>query len=59
MMAARDRLGGLSDQTVAAMVLMRAVFDRVLVESVGDDLGLPAAQVVLEELPEPRAIGLR
>lgn len=34
-MAARDRLGGLSDQTVAAMVLMRAIFDRVLIESVG------------------------
>src|SRR4051812_13431756 len=34
-MAARDRLGGLSDQTVAAMVLMRAIYDRVLVESVG------------------------
>jgi LAO/AO transport system kinase len=34
-MAARDRLGGLSDQTVAAMVLMRAIYDVVLVESVG------------------------
>jgi LAO/AO transport system kinase len=34
-MAARDRLGGLSDQTVAAMVLLRAVYDLVLVESVG------------------------
>ncbi|WP_236823586.1 ArgK/MeaB family GTPase [Blastochloris viridis] len=34
-MAARDRLGGLSDQTVAAMVMMRAIYDRVLVESVG------------------------
>ena len=34
-MAARDRLGGLSDQTVAAMVLMRAIYDLVLVESVG------------------------
>ncbi len=34
-MAARDRLGGLSDQAVAAMVLMRAIYDRVLVESVG------------------------
>jgi LAO/AO transport system kinase len=34
-MAARDRLGGLSEQTVAAMVLMRAVYDLVLVESVG------------------------
>ena len=34
-MAARDRLGGLADLTVAAMVLMRAVFDIVLVETVG------------------------
>jgi GTPase len=34
-MAARDRLGGLSDQTIGTMVLMRAIFDRVLVESVG------------------------
>jgi LAO/AO transport system kinase len=34
-MAARDRLGGLSDQTIGTMVLMRAIFDRVFVESVG------------------------
>jgi LAO/AO transport system kinase len=34
-MAARDRLGGLSDQTIAAAALMRAMFDRVLIESVG------------------------
>ena len=34
-MAARDRLGGLADLTVASMVLMRAVFDRVLIETVG------------------------
>jgi len=34
-MAARDRLGGLSDHAVAALVLMRAVYDRVIVESVG------------------------
>ena len=34
-MAARARLGGLADQTLAAMVLMRALFDRVLVETVG------------------------
>ena len=34
-MAARDRLGGLSNETVAAMVLMRAIYDRVIVESVG------------------------
>ena len=34
-MAARDRLGGLSDHAVGAVVLMRAVFDRVIVESVG------------------------
>jgi LAO/AO transport system kinase len=34
-MAARDRLGGLAHQTIAGMVLMRAVFDRVLIETVG------------------------
>lgn len=34
-MAARDRLGGLAELTVAAMVLMRALFDRVLIETVG------------------------
>ncbi len=34
-MAARDRLGGLSDHAVAAIVLMRAVYDLVVVESVG------------------------
>ncbi len=34
-MAARDRLGGLADQTLPAMVLMRSLFDRVLIETVG------------------------
>jgi LAO/AO transport system kinase len=34
-MAARDRLGGLADQTLAAMLVMRALFDRVLIETVG------------------------
>lgn len=34
-MAARDRLGGLASHTVAAMVLMRAVYDLVLLETVG------------------------
>jgi LAO/AO transport system kinase len=34
-MAARDRLGGLADLTMGAMVLMRAVFDLVLIETVG------------------------
>jgi LAO/AO transport system kinase len=34
-MAARDRLGGLAEQTIAAMVLMRTIYDLVLVESVG------------------------
>ena len=34
-MAARDRLGGLSDHAIAAVVLMRAVYDLVLVASVG------------------------
>ena len=34
-MAARDRLGGVSDLTYGAMVLMRALYDIVLVETVG------------------------
>ncbi|HYD30922.1 MAG TPA: methylmalonyl Co-A mutase-associated GTPase MeaB [Azospirillaceae bacterium] len=34
-MAARDRLGGLAELTVSAMVLMRALFDVVLIETVG------------------------
>ena len=34
-MAARDRLGGLAELSVAAAVLMRAVFDVVLIETVG------------------------
>ncbi|WP_420332734.1 ArgK/MeaB family GTPase [Roseibium sp.] len=34
-MAARDRLGGLSDQAVAAIAVLRAVVDRVIVETVG------------------------
>jgi LAO/AO transport system kinase len=34
-MAARDRLGGLAELTFAAMALMRAVYDVVLVETVG------------------------
>ncbi|HUG62497.1 MAG TPA: methylmalonyl Co-A mutase-associated GTPase MeaB [Methylomirabilota bacterium] len=34
-MAARDRLGGLSDAAAAAVALMGAVYDKVLVESVG------------------------
>jgi LAO/AO transport system kinase len=51
-MAARDRLGGLSDQTVAAMVLMRAIYDLVIVESVGigqseADISFVADTVVL------------
>ncbi|MBX3524628.1 MAG: methylmalonyl Co-A mutase-associated GTPase MeaB [Rhodoblastus sp.] len=51
-MAARDRLGGLSDDTVAAVALMRALFDRVLVESVGigqseADISFAADSVVL------------
>jgi LAO/AO transport system kinase len=51
-MAARDRLGGLSDETVAAVALMRAIFDRVLVESVGigqseADISFAADTVIL------------
>lgn len=34
-MAARDRLGGLSDHALGAVVLMRAIHDHVIVESVG------------------------
>ncbi|MEL6479116.1 MAG: GTP-binding protein, partial [Pseudomonadota bacterium] len=34
-MAARDRLGGVADVTFPASVLMRAVFDLVIVETVG------------------------
>jgi LAO/AO transport system kinase len=34
-MAARDRLGGLAALTVSAMVVMRALFDVVLIETVG------------------------
>ncbi|CUW41034.1 Putative periplasmic protein kinase ArgK [Magnetospirillum sp. XM-1] len=34
-MAARDRLGGLAGLTVSAMVLMRALYDMVLIETVG------------------------
>jgi LAO/AO transport system kinase len=34
-MAARDRLGGLAGLTVSAMVLMRAFYDVVLIETVG------------------------
>ncbi len=34
-MAARDRLGGLAEITWSAAILMRALFDRVLVETVG------------------------
>lgn len=34
-MAARERLGGLASLTISAMVLMRAVYDVVLIETVG------------------------
>jgi LAO/AO transport system kinase len=34
-MAARDQLGGLAEITFAAMVLMRALYDVVLIETVG------------------------
>ena len=51
-MAARDRLGGLSHEAVAAIVLMRALFDRVLVETVGigqseSDIAFATDSVVL------------
>jgi LAO/AO transport system kinase len=51
-MAARDRLGGLSEHTLAAMVVMRLAFGRVLIESVGigqseADIAFAAETVVL------------
>lgn len=51
-MAARDRLGGLSDDAIAAVVLLRAVYDLVIVETVGvgqseADISLVADTVVL------------
>ncbi|WP_245263355.1 ArgK/MeaB family GTPase [Azorhizobium doebereinerae] len=51
-MAARDRLGGLSDDAVAAAVILRAVYDLVIVETVGvgqseADIDLIADTVVL------------
>ncbi len=51
-MAARDRLGGLAPDTVAAATLMRAIYDRVLVETVGvgqseTDIAIAADTVLL------------
>lgn len=43
-LAARGRLGGLADMAFATVVLMRALFDRVLVESVG--VGQSEAEIV-------------
>ncbi len=34
-MAARDRLGGLAALTISSMILMRALYDQVLIETVG------------------------
>jgi LAO/AO transport system kinase len=50
-MAARDQLGGLAEMTYAAMILMRAVFDVVVVETVGvgqseTDIAMAADTVV-------------
>lgn len=44
-LAARDRLGGLSDLAFGAAILMRALFDRVIVETVG--VGQSEADVAL------------
>ena len=44
-MAARDRLGGLSPDAIAATAVLRAVFDHVLVESVG--IGQSEADIAL------------
>jgi LAO/AO transport system kinase len=51
-MAARDRLGGLAPDTVAAATLMRAIYDRVLIETVGvgqseTDIAIAADTVLL------------
>ncbi|MEM1284617.1 MAG: methylmalonyl Co-A mutase-associated GTPase MeaB [Pseudomonadota bacterium] len=51
-LAARNRLGGLSDHAIASTVLLRALFDWVIVETVGigqsdDDITLVADQSVL------------
>ncbi|MBV6656656.1 MAG: ATP/GTP-binding protein, partial [Devosiaceae bacterium] len=51
-LAARDRLGGLSHHAVAATVLLRALFDVVLVETVGigqsdADIALVADKTIL------------
>jgi LAO/AO transport system kinase len=43
--AARDRLGGLSELAVASTILMRALYDRVIVETVG--IGQSEADVAL------------
>jgi LAO/AO transport system kinase len=50
-MAARDQLGGLAEITFAAMVLMRALYDVVLIETVGvgqseTDIALAADTVI-------------
>lgn len=50
-MAARDQLGGLAEITYAAMVLMRALYDVVLIETVGvgqseTDIALAADSVL-------------
>jgi len=44
-MAARDRLGGLSDEAIAAVAMLRALYDHVLVETVG--IGQSEADIVL------------
>jgi LAO/AO transport system kinase len=51
-MAARGRLGGLAAEAFAAIVLMRAIYDRVIVETVGvgqseTDVAMVADTVVL------------
>jgi LAO/AO transport system kinase len=51
-LAARDRLGGLSETAIRAVVLMRAVYDAVILESVGigqseSDIAFAADTVVL------------
>ena len=47
-MAARDRLGGLSALTVSAMVLMRALYDIVLIEGAVPEV----PQAIADQLAE-------
>ncbi len=47
-MAARDRLGGLAPLTLAGMIIMRALFDKVIVETVG----VGQSETAIEEIAD-------